>query len=135
MKSFFDAGVHVASSSDFPVTPEPDPLMGMQIGVMRWYPESSMGGTIPDSDVLWPAERVTIQQMIRSFTINGANANFLEKQTGSIKVGKSADLVVAEGNLLDVRPEGDRRRQQGAAHAVPRQGRVQQLRPEVRRAG
>ncbi len=100
MKSFFDAGVHVASGSDFPVTPNPDALSGMQIGVMRWYPESSMGGAIPVGDVLWPAERVTIQQMIRSFTIEGAYANMLEKTTGTIKVGKSADMVVLKRNIV-----------------------------------
>jgi predicted amidohydrolase YtcJ len=100
MKSFFDAGAHVASGSDFPVTPNPDALSAMQIGVMRWYPESTMGGSIPVGDVLWPAERVTIQQMIRSFTIEGAYANLLEKTTGSIKTGKSADMVVLKRNIV-----------------------------------
>jgi predicted amidohydrolase YtcJ len=104
MKSFFDQGVHVASSSDFPVTPDPNALSGMQIGVMRWYPESVMGGTIPIGDILWPEERVTIQQMIRSFTIEGAYANFLNKTTGSIKVGKSADMVVLARNIIKCEP-------------------------------
>jgi predicted amidohydrolase YtcJ len=100
MKSFFDQGAHVASGSDFPVTPDPNALVAMQIGVMRWYPESSMGGTIPIGDILWPEERVTIQQMIRSFTLEGAYANMLEKTTGSIKVGKSADMVVLARNII-----------------------------------
>jgi predicted amidohydrolase YtcJ len=100
MKSFFDAGVHVASGSDFPVTPAPDALSAMQIGVMRWYPQSSMGGSIPAGNVLWPAERVTIAQMIRSFTVEGAYANMLEKTTGTIKVGKSADMVVLKRNII-----------------------------------
>ncbi len=105
MKSLFDKGVHVASGSDFPVTPDPNALAAMQIGVMRWYPESSMGGTIPVSDILWPEERVTVRQMIRSFTIEGAYANFLEKTTGSIKVGKSADMVVLARNIITCKPE------------------------------
>jgi hypothetical protein len=105
MKSLFKAGVHVASGSDFPVTPDPNALVAMQIGVMRWYPESSMGGTIPVGDILWPEERVTIQQMIRSFTIEGAYANFLEKTTGSIKVGKSADMVVLARNIVKCEPK------------------------------
>jgi predicted amidohydrolase YtcJ len=102
MKSFFDAGVNVASSSDFPVTPQPDALQGMQIGVMRWYPISQMGGSIAAGNVLWPAERVTVRQMIRSYTINGAKANFLQKETGSLEVGKSADMVVLAHNILKV---------------------------------
>jgi predicted amidohydrolase YtcJ len=104
MKGFFDEGVHVASGSDFPVTPDPNALAAMQIGVMRWYPESPMGGAIPLDDILWPSERVTIQQMIRSFTIEGAYANNLEKVTGSIKVGKSADMVVLDRNIITCRP-------------------------------
>ena len=40
--------------------------------------------------------------MIRSFTIEGAKANYLDKQTGTIKVGKRADLVVLDTNLLKV---------------------------------
>ena len=54
--------------------------------------------------VLWPEQRVSVAQMIRSFTINGAKANYLEKTTGSIEVGKSADLVVLDKNLLQVEP-------------------------------
>ena len=38
--------------------------------------------------VLNPKEKVSVAEMIKSYTINGAYANFLEKETGSIKVGK-----------------------------------------------
>ena len=105
MKSFFSAGVTVASGSDFPVTPDPNPLESMQIGVMRWYPRSQMGGEIAPGDVLWPAERAKVRQMIRSLTINGAYANFLEKTTGSLKVGKSADMVVLARNVIKCDPD------------------------------
>jgi predicted amidohydrolase YtcJ len=54
---------------------------------------------------VWPEEAVTVDQMIRSFTINGAKANFLEKTTGSIEVGKSADLIVLDTNLFNVSPD------------------------------
>ena len=42
---------------------------------------------------------------IASFTINGAYANFMESETGSIEVGKKADLVVLERNLFDIPTE------------------------------
>ena len=104
MKSFFDAGVTVASASDFPVTIPPDPLMGIAVGVNRWAPDYVYEYPAPPSldGVLWPEERVTVKQMIRSFTIEGAKANYLEKKTGTIKVGKRADLVVLDTNLLKV---------------------------------
>ena len=106
MKSFFDAGVTVASASDYPVTIPPDPLAGIAVGVNRWAPDLVYEYPAPPSldGVLWPEERVSIAQMIRSFTINGARANYLEKETGSIKVGKRADLVVLDTNLFKVAP-------------------------------
>ena len=40
--------------------------------------------------------------MIASFTYNGAFANFLENQTGSLEVGKQADFIVLDKNIFDV---------------------------------
>jgi predicted amidohydrolase YtcJ len=42
--------------------------------------------------------------MIQSFTYNGAFANFLEGETGSIEVCKRADIVVLDQNLFDIAP-------------------------------
>jgi hypothetical protein len=105
IRSFFKAGVTVASASDFPVTIPPDPLMGIAVGVNRWDPNLVYEYPAPPSleGVLWPRERVSVQRMIRSFTIEGAKANFLEKRIGTIKVGKRADLLVLDKNLLKVK--------------------------------
>ena len=100
MKSFFDNGVLVASSSDYPVTLPPNPLDAIATGVMRWYRGGSEWAVKGPKDVLWPAERVTTRQMVDSFTINGAVANFVDDETGSIEVGKSADLIVLNRNIL-----------------------------------
>ena len=40
--------------------------------------------------------------MIAGYTINGAYVNFQEHETGSIEVGKSADLVVLDRNLFEI---------------------------------
>jgi hypothetical protein len=100
MKSFWDHGVVVASASDYPVSPPPDPLLAIQRGVLRRAPERSA-----QPGALWPEEAVTVEQMIESFTINGAFANFLEEETGSIEVGKSADLVALSRDILACPPE------------------------------
>ena len=100
MGSFFAAGVPVASASDFPVTVPPDPLTGIQVGVMRW-----LAGEAAPGDVLWPEERVSVEQMIDSFTIAGARAHGLDDETGSIEVGKSADLIVLDANIVAAPPE------------------------------
>jgi predicted amidohydrolase YtcJ len=100
MRSFFEAGVAVAASSDYPVSPPPDPLLAIQRGVLRRDPLEP-----ETSSELWPEEAVDVERMIAAFTIGGAYANFLEGETGSLEVGKSADLVVLRENLLDVPAE------------------------------
>jgi predicted amidohydrolase YtcJ len=95
MKSFFDAGVKVASASDFPVTIPFSPVEGIERGVTRASrPENS-------DLVLGPEERVRLEDMIASFTINGAYASRLETVVGSLEVGKIADLVVLDRNLFE----------------------------------
>jgi predicted amidohydrolase YtcJ len=96
MQSFIDAGAVVASASDFPVTIPFDPLIAIQAGITR-----SQNINLSE-DVLWPEERSTLEDMIVSYTYNGAYANFLEKETGSIEVGKQADLIVLDQNLFEI---------------------------------
>ena len=105
MESLFKAGALVASASDYPVTLPPDPLAGIAVGVNRWDPTYVYEYPAPpDADgILWPSERATVKQMIRSFTISGARANYLGQTTGSIKVGKHADLIVLNKNIIQVR--------------------------------
>jgi len=100
MRSFWEHGVVVASASDYPVSPPPDPLLAIQRGILRRDPQDPEA-----SSALWPEEAVTVEQMIASFTINGAYANFLEDETGSLEPGKSADLIVLGDNVLDLPAE------------------------------
>ncbi|HTX69936.1 MAG TPA: amidohydrolase [Thermoleophilia bacterium] len=100
MRSLWGHGVRVASASDYPVVASPDPIRGIRHGALRSSPEAGDS----ESDALWPEERVTVVQMIESFTINGAYANFLEDETGSIEVGKSADLLVLSDDILELGP-------------------------------
>ncbi|MFP6663135.1 MAG: amidohydrolase [Deltaproteobacteria bacterium] len=50
-------------------------------------------------------ERVTPLEAIQAVTIHAARQNFEENEKGSIEVGKLADLVVLDGNPLEVAPE------------------------------
>lgn len=103
MKSFIKEGVVMASASDYPITQAEyfSPLAAIQMGMTR----TNLQDTNPEH-VLNPTEKVSLEDMIKSYTINGAYANFLEQETGSIKVGKKADLVVLDKNLFEV-PEHD----------------------------
>ena len=106
MQSFFDAGVVIASGSDFPVTLPFDPLTGIQTGITRSQPGQTTdpGARLKEGEfgVLGPSERAGLADMIASFTANGAYALFVDDEAGSLEVGKSADLVVLERNLFEI---------------------------------
>jgi len=108
--TFFANGIRVASSSDYPATNVPNPLRAIDIGATRNIDNGAFYGLddITDMDdnryLLNKKERASVQQMIKSFTINAAYAMFLDKETGSIEVGKFADLAVLDRNILCINP-------------------------------
>jgi hypothetical protein len=51
-----------------------------------------------------PEELVDLSAAIAMYTINAAYQNHQERETGSIEVGKLADLVILEKNLFEVAP-------------------------------
>ena len=53
---------------------------------------------------LVPRQRISVEEAIRAYTINGAYQLRLEDQIGSIEVGKKADLIVLGANLFEVDP-------------------------------
>ncbi len=98
MKSLINEGIIVASASDFSVTPNPNPLKGIMTGVLRCLPNER---DKPDR-ILGVNERATVPEMIKSFTLNGAYTMNKEKETGSLKVGKYADFIVINKNILEI---------------------------------
>jgi predicted amidohydrolase YtcJ len=52
-----------------------------------------------------PAEKITPEEALRCYTINGAYATFEEKIKGSVETGKLADLVILAEDLTQVNPE------------------------------
>ena len=105
MRSLCDKGVVVASASDYPVTIPPNPMLAIETGVTRTVPADADIYLDPDfAHALRPAERVTVEAMIASLTVNGAHASFLEDEIGSLEVGKKADFVVLNQNILHIEP-------------------------------
>lgn len=51
-----------------------------------------------------PQEKISIEESIRAYTINSAHATFEGDVRGSIKVGKYADLVIVDRNLITIPP-------------------------------
>ncbi|MBQ7585077.1 MAG: amidohydrolase [Desulfovibrionaceae bacterium] len=98
MKSLWDKGIVVSQATDYPVTTDVNPLIGLQYGVMRQVPGE------PES-LLNPKERVTLEQMIKAATLNGAYELKCEDSLGSIAVGKEADLVALNADITVGSPE------------------------------
>ncbi|MBI9106625.1 MAG: amidohydrolase [Spirochaetales bacterium] len=124
-QSLFDAGVNTAIHSDFFVT-EPDYGWALYSAMTRtmpekvfrmWYGEDadSMIRTTEYSDEemeyytmgpLGPSEeRISLADAIKASTINGAYADFLDEDLGSIEVGKLADIIVIDRNLFEIDTE------------------------------
>ena len=92
MKSFFDKKIIVTQATDYPVTPDIRPINGIQTAVIRQIPNQ------PET-LLNPSERVTVEQMIKAATFNGAYQFKCENILGNIMVGKKADMVVLDSDI------------------------------------
>ena len=101
-----DRNVTVTFSSDITnagkwKTDRASPFFGMQVGHTRVEPEFGPGAKIRPPE----NERLSVADMIRGYTLNGAAQLGMESELGSIEVGKIADLVVLDRNLFEVLPD------------------------------
>jgi hypothetical protein len=91
------AGAVVAGGSDWSVS-SMNPLDAIETAVTRRELGASGAAFLPE-------ERISLPEALAAYTIAGAYAAFEEKETGSIEVGKAADLIVLDRNLFEVPPE------------------------------
>lgn len=90
-------GVRMAFGSDWPVAPL-DPILGLDAAVNR----ATLDGKNPGG--WFPEQKVTLAEAIRAYTIENAYAAFMEDKTGSITVGKYADLALLDRDLFAIPP-------------------------------
>jgi len=95
-KDLLAAGALLAGGSDWPVMPNPDPWDGIEGLVTRRNPSGEFPGT-----ALWPEQAIDVATALEIFTINSARAIGLGDTVGSIEIGKSADLIVLDRNVLE----------------------------------
>ncbi len=95
--SVLRSGAVVAFGSDWDVSTA-NPLEQIEVALTRRGPGDE------DWDVFIPEERIGLHDALAAFTINAAYVNHLEDRTGSIEVGKLADLVVIDRNLFAIEP-------------------------------
>ena len=97
-KTSKDAGAVLIAGSDAPVlTRDPQPFVNMEMGVTR----SRRGGQ-PSS----PWQRLSVEDVIDAYTINGARALNRSREIGSLEVGKSADFIMVDQDILELAHSG-----------------------------
>jgi predicted amidohydrolase YtcJ len=94
------AGARLAFGSDWSVS-TPDPLEEMEIAVNRSLRSDGEDKNERATEIFLPDERLSLEESIEAFTMGSAYVNHLDDVTGSIEVGKFADLAVIDRNLFD----------------------------------
>ena len=110
-KTVWDSGATVAWSSDNIVFMDFmtwNPYLGMEVGMTRWINEKTRNYPFSVAAKVCPPEneRMNIEEMLLGFTINGARQLGIEDKKGSIEVGKDADFLVFDKDLLTAEHEG-----------------------------
>jgi predicted amidohydrolase YtcJ len=92
-RDLLTADVHIANGTDVPVEPI-NPLANFYAAVAR----KTLQGT-PDGG-FESHQRMTREETLKSMTVWNAYAAFEEDETGSIEVGKRADLTVLDKDIM-----------------------------------
>jgi predicted amidohydrolase YtcJ len=64
---------------------------------------------LPGQPPITPAQRISIQNAIDAYTISGARYLNRDRDAGSIEVGKSADFIVVDRDILKLAAAGQGR--------------------------
>jgi predicted amidohydrolase YtcJ len=97
--SLVRSGAKLAFGSDWPVS-SPDVLAEVHVAVNRTMPPGYLYGEPDENEKpLLPEERIDLPTAIAAFTNGSAHVNHLDHMTGSIEVGKRADLVILSEDL------------------------------------
>ena len=96
--SLLHSGAVLAFGSDWSVS-SANPLEELEVAVTR------MGEKGQTKEPFLPEERIDLRDALAAFTIGSAYVNFQDDRTGSLEVGKLADLIVLDRNLFAIRPE------------------------------
>jgi predicted amidohydrolase YtcJ len=86
------AGATLAFGSDWPVS-TPNPFLEIEVAVRRIAPGEDAESFLPD-------QRLDLPAALDAFTRGSAFVNHLDDRTGSIEVGKLADLAVLDRDLF-----------------------------------
>ncbi len=90
-----DAGVRLANHTDAPAATL-WPWFGMEATITRAFPGKPEKGTMGEEHAL------TLEEIVKIYTINSAWTLRLDDVTGSIEEGKYADMIILNHNLFEI---------------------------------
>jgi predicted amidohydrolase YtcJ len=98
--SLLATGAQLAFGSDWPVS-SPNPFWGMHVAATRTLPPGYPYAP-PDAgrEPFLPGERMILGNALRAYTMGSAFVNHLDDLSGSIEVGKAADVAVADVDIF-----------------------------------
>ena len=94
-RAFMDAGVVVTNGTDVPVE---------RINPFDCY-YAAVTRKLSNGETFYPAQKMTREEGIYSYTMANAFAAFQEKELGSLEVGKWADIIILDKNLITCKEE------------------------------
>lgn len=97
-RSLIDAGATLTFGSDWTVAPL-NPILGIYAAVTR----RTIDGKNPSGWI--PEQKITVEEALRSYTVNNAYAMDRENDIGKIAPGMRADMVVLSDDLFKIAPE------------------------------
>jgi hypothetical protein len=97
-RSVLKTGAHLPLSSDFPGETL-DPFRGLYAAITR----QDAAGNPPGG--WYPAQRLTLDEALRGYTVEAAYAEFEERDKGIIAAGKLADFVVLSKDIRGLPPD------------------------------
>ena len=97
IKSLLESEAPVLSGSDWPAAAaDMNPWAAMEAMISRQNPDGDYPG------ILWPEEAISLQQVLQIFTLQNARAMKIDDESGSVELGKLADLIVLNHNLFEI---------------------------------
>ncbi|GGI85595.1 hypothetical protein GCM10011581_23340 [Saccharopolyspora subtropica] len=96
-RSLRAAGAVLAAGSDWPVS-DTDPLRGVHVAVNRRAPDT-------DDEPFLPEQAMDLVDALAAYTAGSSWVNHAEGETGTVEVGRAADLVVLDRDPFTLPPE------------------------------
>jgi len=94
-RALLDSGAMLAMGSDWSVS-TPDPLAEME-GAVNRIADYHRG----ERPVFLPEQRIGLLDALAGFTMGTAYVNHQDRDTGSLEVGKAADIAILDRDLFD----------------------------------